>query len=225
MYKLIALLFMIVVSPVAVFAQGNGSNGGAAAMTDEQATLYSLGLSLAESAARYRLSPTELEIVVRGLRAGVQGRPSVDITQYTAKVYAMGDARLAVTAAEQRKIGTAFRSKALQEPGAVQKESGLIIIPIHPGSGPMALKSDTVAVVYTGSLPDGTVFDKTGPEPFKVPLSTAATPCLLNGIQLMKVGEQSRILCPPELVRGMSHPLITPGSTLIYDITLVGISH
>jgi len=58
-------------------------------------------------------------------------------------------------------------------------------------------------------------------KPFKALLNKAAIPCLSDGIQLMKIGERSRIVCPPELVRGIVHTLITPGSTLIYDITLV----
>ncbi len=205
-------------------AHNNTGDAKSGLVTEDQRTLYAFGLSLAQSATRFRLSPDELEVVMRGLKDGVQGHALLDLDQYTEKVYAMGDARLAVIAGEQRKIGTAFRAKALQEPGAVQKESGLIIIPVHPGSGPAPSKNDTVAVIYRGTLPDGTVFDTTGDEPFKAPLSKAAIPCLRDGIQLMKVGERSRIVCPPELVRGMVHPLITPGSTLIYDITLVDVS-
>src|SRR5437868_1852364 len=48
-------------------------------LTDEQRTLYAFGLSLAQSAARFNLTPKELELVTRGLADGVQKRPAFDL--------------------------------------------------------------------------------------------------------------------------------------------------
>ena len=194
------------------------------AMTEQEKTLYAFGLSLAQSANRFNLSSEELEIVVLGLTDGAMRRAKLDVNEYRARVYALGDARLSASAEVERKKGAEFRALALTEPGAIKRESGLVMVPIQPGVGNSPTKDDTVRVQYTGTLRDGTVFDSTRNEPpLKVVLNTAAVPCLIEGIQLMKAGGRSRILCPPELARGMAHPLVTPGSTLVYDLTLVEI--
>jgi FKBP-type peptidyl-prolyl cis-trans isomerase FkpA/FKBP-type peptidyl-prolyl cis-trans isomerase FklB len=72
-----------------------------------------------------------------------------------------------------------------------------------------------VKVHYHGTLRDGTVFDssvKRG-EPATFPLS-GVIPCWTEGVQLMKVGGKSKLVCPSSIAYGDrgSPPMIKPGA-------------
>ena len=55
-------------------------------MTDEEKTIYALGLSISRSLGQFNLTPAELEIVKRGLTDGVAGKPAVDLNTWGPKI-------------------------------------------------------------------------------------------------------------------------------------------
>jgi FKBP-type peptidyl-prolyl cis-trans isomerase FkpA len=122
----------------------------------------------------------------------------------------------------------AFLDKAAAEPGAIKTASGLVYRQIRPGSGPSPRASDVVTVNYRGTLTDGTEFDSSykGDQPAQFPLNQVI-PCWTEGVQKMKVGGKSQLVCPPDIAYGErgSPPVIPGGSTLIFEIELVGIAH
>ena len=79
---------------------------------------------------------------------------------------------------------------------------------------------------YQGTLTDGTVFDSSlqRGEPVTFPLN-GVIKCWNEGVQLMKVGEKSRLVCPADLAYGErgAPPRIKPGATLVFDIELLAI--
>jgi FKBP-type peptidyl-prolyl cis-trans isomerase FkpA len=81
-------------------------------------------------------------------------------------------------------------------------------------------------VHYHGTLRDGKVFDSSieRNEPVSFPLN-AVIPCWTEGVQMMKVGGKSRLICPSALAYGDrgAPPDIKPGATLIFDVELLGI--
>jgi FKBP-type peptidyl-prolyl cis-trans isomerase FkpA len=75
---------------------------------------------------------------------------------------------------------------------------------------------------------DGTEFDSSYKrnEPAQFPLNQVI-PCWTEGVQKMKVGGKSRLVCPSRIAyaeRG-SPPVIPGGATLIFEIELLGIGH
>ena len=128
--------------------------------TDEQKTLYTLGLALSRSLGGFTLSEAELEIVKLGLTDGVlQREPKADPQLFMPKVQEMQKTRTAAVAAVEHKAGEDFLAKAAAAPGAKKTASGLVMTTLTPGTGASPTADDTVRVHYHGTLIDGTVFD------------------------------------------------------------------
>src|SRR6266436_3598227 len=128
--------------------------------TEEQKTLYALGLTINRSLSPFNLSPSELELVEAGLADGsLHKTPKVDLETYGPKFNRSREVRAAGVPAAEKKTGRVFVDQAAREPGATKTASGLIMIPITPGTGATPKATDTVTVKYEGRLTDGTVFD------------------------------------------------------------------
>jgi FKBP-type peptidyl-prolyl cis-trans isomerase FkpA len=195
--------------------------------TDDQKTLYALGLAISQNLAAFNLSPAELEIVTAGLTDGVLNRErKVDLQTYGPKLQALQTARVGAAAATEKKSGAAFIDKAATEKGSTKTASGLVITPIKPGTGASPKPTDQVKVHYQGTLTNGTVFDSSVQrgEPVVFPLNRVI-PCWTEGLQLMKVGGKSRLVCPSDLAYGDrgAPPKIGPGATLVFEVELLEI--
>ena len=119
-----------------------------------------------------------------------------------------------------------FLDKAAAEPGAVKTSSGLVYRVITAGSGASPKATDTVKVHYRGTLTNGKEFDSSyGHAPAEFPLNRVI-PCWTEGVQLMKVGGKSRLVCPANIAYGDAGapPDIPGGATLVFEIELLGIS-
>jgi FKBP-type peptidyl-prolyl cis-trans isomerase FkpA/FKBP-type peptidyl-prolyl cis-trans isomerase FklB len=195
--------------------------------TDEQRTLYAIGLAVADGLGTFALSPADLELVKAGITDGVLNRPrQVDVQSYRAKIQALQRARASVVAAAEQKAGQGVLDKAAAERGATRTASGLVIVPVKAGTGASPTATDRVKVHYHGTLADGSVFDSSVQrgEPATFPLN-GVIPCWTEGLQLMKVGGKSRLVCPAALAYGDrgAPPRIKPGSTLTFEVELIEI--
>lgn len=196
--------------------------------TEEQKTLYALGLTINRSLSPFNLSPSELELVEAGLAdGGLHKTPKVDLETYGPKIKQLQEERTATVAAAEEKASQVFVDQAAREPGATKTASGLVMVPITPGTGATPKATDTVTVNYVGRLTDGTVFDssKLRGEPSTVPVN-GVIKCWTEALQHLKVGGKSRLVCPADLAYGNQGwaPLIKPGETLVYEVELLGIS-
>ena len=194
---------------------------------DEQKTLYALGIAISQSLGVFGLNEAELEFVKSGLTDGVLKHPSkVELKTYGPKIEQLEKTRTAALADGEKKSGASFLAKAASEPGAIKTESGAILSTIKEGKGSNPKATDTVKVHYHGTLLDGTVFDssvKRG-EPATFPLNQVIK-CWTEGVQKIKVGGKSRLVCPSNLAYGDrgSPPTIKPGATLVFVVELLDI--
>jgi FKBP-type peptidyl-prolyl cis-trans isomerase FkpA len=119
-----------------------------------------------------------------------------------------------------------YLDKAAAEPGATRTASGLVYRELRAGTGSSPAASDTVKVNYRGTLVDGTEFDSSYKrnEPISFPLS-GVIPCWTEGVQKMKVGGKSQLVCPSSIAYGENGqpPVIPGGATLIFEVELLGI--
>jgi len=193
--------------------------------TDEQKTLYALGLLLGGNISVFDLKPEELSIVSAGLADAVRGnKPRVDIDTYGPKVDEMAQKRAVARADESKKKGQEFANKIATDKDAARTASGIVIRTITPGTGSSPTADDVVKVNYEGKLIDGSVFDsslKRG-ESAEFPLKDVV-PCCTEALQLMKKGGKSQVVCPSSLAYGDrgSPPVIPPGSTLSFEVELL----
>src|SRR3569833_875397 len=162
-------------------------------MTDEEKTIYALGLSISRSLKDFALSPAELDIVKQAMTDAGAGKPAVDIDTWGPRIQGLATARAVIVAQREKEASAAYMAKAAQEPGAIKTASGLINKEQTPDTGPSPVASDTVKVHYRGTLIDGTEFDSSYKrnEPAEFPLSNVI-PGWTEGVQLMKVGGKAR---------------------------------
>jgi len=129
--------------------------------------------------------------------------------------------------AANKKAGAEFMEANKTEDGVITTASGLQYMVLQAGTGtehPSA--TDKVKVHYEGKLLDGTVFDSsvTRGKPISFGLNQVISGWT-EGVQLMVVGEATRFFIPAEMAYGdRAAGKIPGGSTLIFDVELLGIN-
>jgi peptidylprolyl isomerase len=99
-------------------------------------------------------------------------------------------------------------------------------IETEAGAGEQPVPGDRVAVHYTGTLADGTVFDSSYErgQPIEFVLGQGMViPGWERGIAMMREGGKATLIIPPELAYGPqgSPPTIPPNATLTFEVELV----
>jgi FKBP-type peptidyl-prolyl cis-trans isomerase FkpA len=193
--------------------------------TEEQKTLYAIGLSVAKSLSVFSLTPAELELVVQGLTDGQSGKKAdVDPALYTVKMQELAKARRKALGDKQAVAGQEFLEKVAKEKGATKSASGIVYIPLAEGKGESPKATDTVKVNYRGTLIDGKEFDSSYKRGKAVEFKLdAVIKCWTEGVQMMKPGGKARLICPPNLAYGDNGAgeMILPGSTLDFEVELL----
>jgi FKBP-type peptidyl-prolyl cis-trans isomerase len=208
-------------------AEGSAASEASELATDDQKTIYAIGLALARELDPFDLTEAEIATFERGLRDGVLGRPpQVDLETQGPKIETLAKARLAAASVEETKASEAFLAEAAAAPGAQKLESGLVYRDLTPGTGASPKNTDTVSVHYHGTLRDGTVFDSSRERgtPARFPLDRVI-PCWTEGVQKMKVGGTAHFTCPATIAYGDrgAPPKIKPGAALGFDVELLEI--
>ena len=196
--------------------------------TEEEKTLYALGLVAARSFQDFGLTAKELEIVKRGLGDALSGKkPQVEIAAYEQKVQEFARRRLAAAAEARKEKQKSVIDAAASEKGGQKTASGLVYVPLKEGTGQSPKPADVVKVHYEGKLTDGKVFDSSvrRNQPAEFPLN-GVIPCWTEGLQKMKVGGKAKLVCPSSIAYGDQGrpPVIPGGATLIFEVELLEIA-
>ncbi len=202
-------------------------NGPVALTTDEQKTIYAVGLAMSRQLGQLGLSDGELDLVKRALSDAASGKPAVDIDVFGPKIDALVQSRQGGLASKEKAAGAAYAAKAAAAPGAVKSAtSGLVYRELKAGTGASPKATDKVKVHYRGTLLNGTEFDSSYKRnaPTEFPLN-GVIPCWTEGVQKMKVGGKSALVCPADIAYGdAGRPGIPGGATLLFDVELLSIN-
>ena len=140
--------------------------------------------------------------------------------------------RLVVSAIVMALAAAPLTSRTARAAGETTTPSGLRIIDVKPGTGPVPQAGQTVTVNYTGWLfvdgKKGKKFDSSldRNEPFSFPLGQGQViKGWDEGLATMHVGGKRTLIIPPDLGYGASGAGgdIPPGATLIFDVELLSV--
>lgn len=216
---------------------------GPAAAADQESELkseieklsYALGLDLGAYFKNLG-EDFDLSVIQRGIDDSYNGKKVLMTTEEAAQVQQQFAARqqekqvkqvMEMTAANQE-AAKKFLDENKGKEGVKTTASGLQYKIIKEGKeGDKPSTIDTVKVHYKGTLLDGTEFDssykRNQPAEFQV---DQVIPGWTEAMQLMNVGSTYELYLPPELAyadRG-APPVIEPGSMLIFEVELLGVT-
>jgi FK506-binding nuclear protein len=133
----------------------------------------------------------------------------------------------AVVSGEQKRNSEVLKSllgTSISSSSNSSTVQGVIIEDTKPGSGPVAVVGNRVAVNYVGKLKsNGKVFDASKKKPFIFRLGRGEVIKGWDiGVAGMAVGGARRLTIPPEKAYGRqgSPPVIPPNAALVFDVTL-----
>ena len=188
---------------------------------------YALGYRIAQSLKGQGIQDINFELFKKGMAAGVTSKTvipdsliDVCIKNYQDK---MSQEKIAINRAE----GKAFLEANAKKEGVVKMTNGMQYLVLTAGTGTEhpTLKSK-VKCHYHGTLINGEIFDSSVQrgEPITFPLN-GVIKGWQDAVQLMTVGAKWRLFIPSELAYGerSAGPTIGPGSTLIFEVELLGI--
>lgn len=199
--------------------------------TDVKKTLYAFGFSIAKEWRNLKFSEEELKIITGAMvDSALRREPKTDVNAQLPNVRNLLLQREQLGKAEvikEQKVASAqLLTKESKASGAVKTDSGLIITTIKPGNGASPTATSKVTVHYHGTLGNGTVFDSSvnRGQPASFALNRVIK-CWTEGLQLMKLGGKSRLVCPAELAYGDrgAGADIPPATALIFEVELLKI--
>ena len=207
----------------------------------KQKVSYSIGMNIGNNLKRsgYEVDVDVLAGAIKDVLAGKEPKMTEQqarevMMSYTKEMNAKREEERQQKAEKNRKEGEAFLAENKKKEGvkvlAVTLPEGktaeLQYKVLTEGAGATPKSNDIVTVNYRGTLINGTEFDSSAKQ--GAPLKRAANQLGVRGsteaLQMMKVGSKWQLFVPSTLAYGdrATGPLIEPGSTLIFEMELVG---
>src|ERR1051326_1918386 len=201
---------------------------------DKEKASYAIGMYFGNQIKRSNMELDE-DVVVSAMKdilAGKEGRLSDQEGQTVIRSYQM-ESRKKV-ADKNKALGEAFLAENKKKEGV---KTHTVTLPdgktaemqykvITEGTGASPKSNDVVSVTYKGTLINGKEFDSTAKHG-GTPLKRAANQLVrgwTEALQMMKVGSKWEIYLPSSLAYGDNGtPSIDPGSTLIFEMELLGV--
>ena len=210
----------------ALYVAAAAASAQPALKTEQDKTLYALGMAVGANILQFGLSADELEFVERGMTDVVLGNESaVNLQDYSDQIRQLASDRASAVASAEKQASAAFLDQMAKEPGAERSPTGVVFISMKEGTGPNPGPADTVRVHYHGTLRDGTVFDSSVDrgQPVSFPLNGVIS-CWTEGVQKIKVGGKAKLGCPSDTAYGDTGKGPIPGgAALVFEVELLGI--
>lgn len=207
----------------------------AALPTEKQQISYMIGMDIGKS-----LKPIREEVDMATVNRAINDmfadkKPLMTDEQmmqvaqaFSTKMQAKQKAEMEEKSKKNLAEGKTFLDANGKKDGVTTTASGLQYQVVKMGSGPKPTSSDSVKVLYTGKLLDGTKFDSTedrGNEPAQFVVN-GVVPGWTEALQLMPVGSKFKLWIPAGLGYGEAGTPggpIPPNATLVFDVELVEI--
>jgi FKBP-type peptidyl-prolyl cis-trans isomerase FklB len=188
---------------------------------------YALGYRIAQSLKGQGLQDVNMAMFNKGMAAGVNAKALIPDSLLDICIKNYQDKMSTEKIAINRAAGAAFLAENAKRPGVVRLSNGLQYEVMVAGTDTAkpTLKN-TVKCHYHGTLITGEIFDSSvnRGEPISFPLN-GVIKGWQEALQLMTVGSKWKLFIPSELAYGerSAGPVIGPGSTLIFEVELLGI--
>jgi FKBP-type peptidyl-prolyl cis-trans isomerase FklB len=188
---------------------------------------YALGYRIAQSLKGQGLQDVNIAMFNKGMATGVNVKSLIPDSLLDICIKNYQDKMSTEKIAFNRAAGAAFLAENAKRPGVVRLSNGLQYEVMVAGTDTAkpTLKN-TVKCHYHGTLISGEIFDSSVQrgEPISFPLN-GVIKGWQEALQLMTVGSKWKLFIPSELAYGerSAGPVIGPGSTLIFEVELLGI--
>ena len=201
---------------------------------DSDKTSYCLGMDIGASFRKLPVS-INLEAALAGITDTFQGHtPQVPeqefmtlMRKFQQELRSAAEKKAAEKGAENQKQEAEFLAKNKEDKDVVTTGSGLQYKVLKQGDGAKPTSQSVVTVHYTGTLPDGTVFDSSvrRGQPATFPVN-GVIPGWTEALQLMQVGSKYQLFIPSALAYGKrgAGELIGPDQMLIFEVELLDIA-
>ncbi len=203
--------------------------GGPEPKTDEEKTLYVLGMQVADLSKNFRLSEEELPYVRKGFSDRTLGKePLATIADYSESVDALLDDRTTELAKVEIARSDAWMKGFGLEPNTFAGD-GFFLTTFVEGTGEQVKAKDTVYVRYTSKIRTGETVDQSSvggaPDGTNTVTLGKVIPCLNRGMLKTREGGKYRLVCASWLAHGNRGlpPLIPGGAAIQYDLDVLKI--
>lgn len=190
---------------------------------------YGIGLQIGQ-----QLADSQMDISVEAVAKGIfdalnRNQPALEINDLMHSIQALQQQAAEAQQAQFKAIeeeGKKFLEENAKKAGVKVTDSGLQYEILTEGNGNKPAATDKVRVHYTGTLPDGTVFDSSvargAPAEFPV---NGVIRGWVEALQMMPVGSKWKLTIPHELAYGErgAGASIPPFSTLVFEVELLDI--
>lgn len=202
--------------------------------TLEQKASYAIGVNFIQS-LKVQGIKLDNESLLKGINDSISGNLALSeqemvqaFNEFKAKLVNQQQQDQKAIADKNKQLGNAFLAENKKKDGVITLKSGLQYKIISSGTGPSPKATDKVSTHYRGTLIDGTEFDssysRNAPATFPVNGVIAGW---TEALQLMHVGDKWQLFIPANMAYGERAVggVITPNSTLIFDIELLAINN
>lgn len=186
-----------------------------------------LGISLGQAMKSQGIKSLNYSILMKALDQTIKDQPTLLNPEQANQVMSrLAEDKMKSAAEPEKEKGREFLVKNKARKEVVETPSGLQYEILVKGNGPIPKREDTVTAHYKGALLNGKEFDnsyKRG-EPLNIPVA-GVIPGWTEALTLMPVGSKWKLYIPSSIGYGDygAGQDIPPGSTLVFEVELLGI--